>query len=156
LAQRDPDELLDEIAFFTLAAGRAIGGPPGRLSTASIEREFLVQVKSGLRDLRADRMWILHEPKVNFIASLDRDDPIVEGRAAPLFVWQASWLIREHRSALHQCQRCTRWFVAARPFQKYCSIPCGRVVHNGTYQTKLRSATPRKVTTRHAGAAAKS
>jgi hypothetical protein len=155
LAQRDPSETLDEIAFFALSAGGVIENPKPHLSMKSIDREFLVDVRNGLEDLRNRGTWVLHKPEVNLIAALDKDAPMAEGRPAALFTWQASRLINEHRGALHQCARCKRWFIASRPFQKYHSEACGRVVHNRAYQTKLRSATLRKVTTHRPVAASK-
>jgi hypothetical protein len=142
LAERDAAELCDEIAVFVVASGRVVGGPPTHLNIDRIERDFLVQVRSRLADLAAGHNWIVRQPKLNFITS-PKDGRTIEGSAPALFLWQASDLITDYREALHQCARCSSWFVAVRPFQKYCSVVCARVIHNATYQKKLRSASRR-------------
>jgi hypothetical protein len=141
LARRDPHELLDEIVYFALNGGKIKGGPPQRADIGTLEREFLNDVDDGLDRLRNGQPWIVREPKLNFHTSLEHGRA-VEGSAQTLFVWQAWNLINEHRTALHRCERsgCDRWFVAVRPFQKYCRSQCGQIIHNRTFQTKLKLA----------------
>jgi hypothetical protein len=134
LARRDPHELLDEIIFFALHGGHMTGTQP-RADIATLEREFLVGVRNGLEQLRHHQYWIVRAPDLNFYTSIKHGRKI-EGSGPALFRWQAWNLVDEHREVLHRCQReqCDRWFVAVRPFQKYCTSKCGQVIHNRTYQ----------------------
>lgn len=143
LAQRDVTGLLDEVVFFTVACGHIVGGPPAYSDIAAIDREFLTPIRSALADLSEYASWTFPQPKINFITSL-KEGQIVEGSAPVLFVYQAARLFDQQRDALRQCDRCTRWFVAVRPFQKYCSLDCGRAVANHNYQKKLTAARRRK------------
>ena len=94
---------------------------------------------------------VIRNPNLTFITSLKLDF-VPEGPAKALFVWQTVKLLGENLDVLSECARCTHWFVAARPFQKYCAESCGRVIHNRTYQKKLRPTVRHKAATASAAA----
>ena len=141
LAACKPSALIEEIVSFVISGGRLANRPPAKM--AGLERQFIVPVRSGLEDLRRGGSWALRKAVLSdltFTTSRSKSGRIVSGPACALFVWLAFELVDAQREALRECEgyregeRCRRWFVAARPFQKYCSSKCGQAVHNATYQ----------------------
>jgi hypothetical protein len=134
VADCNPAELVglaEEIVVFAMRGGRLLGKRPTP-DAAKLDREFLAPVRGGLDYLRQERQWTLHRPDLYF--STSKAGRSVSGPAPAVFIYQAWQLVDELREALHQCERCGLFFVAVRPFQKYCSSACGQAVHNRTYE----------------------
>jgi hypothetical protein len=139
-----PQQVIEEISFFAIAAGGRISDDAPE-STTAVARKLIAPIQSGLKGLRRDG-WTLYNPRLTFTTSTRGRS--IAGPLASIFAWQAWHLIDSQREALHECARCSDWFVAARPFQKYCSSACGQAVHNETFKqtapAEHRSALRRK------------